>query len=779
MTTSLTYRDRVKRFIYFFPFQLLLLHFKKNHLLLLCWLVLFGYVLQALSANYGVPYLILAPEYFGTIGFVSFFITGMALGGFITAFNLYSYALHAFRFPFIATVARPFAKFSINNGIIPIVFLVTYIYHSIDVQVNHELFTFSSALLNIVGFLCGVSAFIALSYLYFTRTNTDIIKILGSNVTPPSEPSKKTDLKGASKWFKTKRPERDWHIETYLAKPYRIALARKSDHYDNEMLGRILWQNHINGSLFEILLVLSFLSLGAFSDIALFTIPAGASIFMLFTTFLMVIAAIFSWFKGWTLTVLIGVFLIANQLSVHYKDLFYQSQAYGLNYDAERPLYNAETIKNLSNDSLRHVNDREATLSILEKWKVKNVEKVLTTGKPKMALIAVSGGGSRSMLWTYRSLQYADSILHGQLLDKTMLMTGSSGGLIGASYFRQLYNLEKNGLDVNRQSRAHLNAVSKDILNHVGFALVTNDLFVRYRKIKDGEKQYTRDRGFAFEKGLNTNLNNVLDLRMRDMTEPERNAEIPLLLISPTCINDGRRLLISAQPMSYMAINEFDPGSLDKPFSGTIEFNTLFAKNDPLDLKITSALRMSATFPYIMPVVTLPSKPGMQMMDSGVRDNYGISMTLKFIHEFRDWIEANTSGVVIIQIRDRHKDRQVAENGGSLLQRFTRPIQNVTGNMLRVQDMEQDEIFQQACSWADFPIERVPIELRHDHQENISLSWHLTASEKEKILQQIYSPSNAERFERISELFDTNHLPQLLTEDYDDTPVILPLGQQQ
>jgi hypothetical protein len=52
------------------------------------------------------------------------------LGGFITAFNLYSYAMHGYRFPFIATIARPFLKFNINNAVIPGLFVLTFLWCS-------------------------------------------------------------------------------------------------------------------------------------------------------------------------------------------------------------------------------------------------------------------------------------------------------------------------------------------------------------------------------------------------------------------------------------------------------------------------------------------------------------------------------------------------------------------------------------------------------------------------------------------------------------------------
>jgi hypothetical protein len=45
--------------------------------------------------------------------------------------------------------------------------------------------------------------------------------------------------------------------------------------------------------------------------------------------------------------------------------------------------------------------------------------------------------------------------------------------------------------------------------------------------------------------------------------------------------------------------------------------------------------------------------PVIDVMDAGLRDNYGQETSLRFAEAFDDWIKENTSGVLIIQVRDR------------------------------------------------------------------------------------------------------------------------------
>jgi hypothetical protein len=94
-----------------------------------------------------------------------------------------------------------------------------------------------------------------------------------------------------------------------------------------------------------------------------------------------------------------------------------------------------------------------------------------------------------------------------------------------------------------------------------------------------------------------------------------------------------------------------DPGSRRSPFTG-IDFTRMFSQHQAKELQFPGALRMSATFPYVTPNVTLPSTPAIEIMDSGISDNFGISDAVQFMNVFREWIRKNTSGVMFMVIRD-------------------------------------------------------------------------------------------------------------------------------
>ena len=765
MVHQATYRQRLRRLLYFFPFQLFVLHLKKNHLLLLCWLVLFGYITQSMGMKYGVPYLFLFPEYFGKSSFWSFGILGFAMGGFFTAYNLYSYTTHAYRFRFIATISRPFLKFTINNALLPVLFVLTYLVCSARLQHTKELVPVADIVINLSGLLIGITVFMSIALAYFTRTNTDIHKMLGTNADQVHAPQPMEDIlpgippahvrqeqRKASRWLRREQRTRKWKVEMYLTSPFRVALARSSSHYDKDLLRSVLWQNHINGSIFEIIAIIAFIALGAFSDVRFFSIPAGASVFLLFTMLLMLMSALYSWLKGWTISLLLAIVIGLDLLSMRTESFLYDAQAYGLDYSVPPATYDQATITAFARDTARSQADARAQENTLRAWLDHNQRLPNAEAKPKLIIVNTSGGGSRAMLWTYRCLEVADSLLGGQLMQRTSLITGSSGGLIGAAFYRQAYHAQLNGGTERTDDPAHLDAMASDMLNPLAFSFVTNDMFIRYRRVTDGLRSYTLDRGYAFERRVNELTDNLFDVRLDDMAEAERKADLPMLVISPTCMNDGRRLIISALPAAYLADIASSRTVLSDNQPEAIEFGRLFAEQDAQRLKLSSALRMNATFPYITPVVTLPSEPKMRVMDAGVRDNYGYRTTAQYLRTFREWIAANTSGVVILQMRDKQRELDVKAVNGSFISRLFDPVSNVYGNFVKQQDQDYDLMLKQMEAWNGPRVDVIDLALRHDDDDEISLSWHLTAVERNQVLRTIGSRENQAAFDRLRDL---------------------------
>jgi hypothetical protein len=758
MQQQKSHSSRWKRFVYFFPFQLIWLQFKKNHLLLIFWVILFGLATSSISVKFGVPYLLLYPEYLGENGIWAFMILGFAFGGFVMAFNIYTYMLHAFRFPFLATISRPFTRFFINNFILPFSFVMVYCYNSAKFQARSEFLDTGEIAINFTAFFLGQALFILISILYFFRTNLDIFQITGKTeqeiIDEHEEINKRPSVRSKKKWYLSRRQTEQWHVETYLKSPFKIGLARQSAHYDKETIRQVFSQNHVNATLFELAVIVSFLIIGSFRENDLFVIPAMATVLLTFTVFLMLLSIFISWLRSWTFTILVIFFLLANYATSTFKWANIDSQAYGLNYSVEPSKYNTTVIDSLKNDSVAIANDTENTIEILNNWRRKNLKTSVIQGKkPKLILINCSGGGTRAASWVFRTLQYNDSLLGGELFNHTALITGSSGGLIGAAYLRQLYMDYAQQNDSYYNHPEHFNYIARDILNPILFSLATNDLAIRYQKFELDGQVYTKDRATSFERQLNANTGHVLDKKLRYYKRPELLAEIPMMIFTPTITNDSRRLIIGAHPLAYLSNNKPFKKMLNHSVTESVEFNRLFKNQSAENVEFLSVLRMNATFPYVMPSVSLPSTPEIEVMDAGLRDNFGLRTTLQFIATFREWIASNTSGIIVIQVRDKEKDFVVEEgNDLSIVQSLLNPLGAVYGNYTKMQDYNHDQMLQYTSLYFDKPIEVVNFELLYDQPQSISLSWHLTSREMELINNSVYHPANKAATERLKHL---------------------------
>jgi len=751
MNRILAKYDSLRRFIFSFSIQLLMVHFKKNLSMMLFWILMFGFITKQVAVRYGVPFLFLSPEYFDKVNFISYFIIGFACGGFIMAFNISSYIMNGFRFPFIATLYNPFLKYCINNSVIPFVFMATYLYQIFEFQISEQVFSVPHILFLECGFLSGFVAFVFLSISYFFSINKDIYKMFGVRGQEPIKETQKNRIQRIEwKNMNLIKENRDWYVETYWTLPFINKLVRPVRHYKKEMLFRVFRQNHRNAFFFVLLCTITLFMLSFFQDVPFFIIPAGASIILLFTMFIMLSSALYVWIRGWASLLLIGIFLIVNSL---YKlDVFNNyNKAYGLNYQTSKASFTNDTLKFMGSDSVRKENDIRSTIEILNRWRLKNTS--AKGKKPKLIMINAPGGGLRASLWTFYSLQYADSLLEGELLKHTELISGSSGGMIGAAYLRELYWRQQSGKIDDTHFGNYSHNMGKDILNPIAFSLAVNDFFFPLQKVEKGNYKYNKDRAYAFEWKLNQNTDGMLNRSLKDYKQPESEAIIPMMIFSTTVANDGRKMLISSQPISYMSQNSFTKNVNVQPIYDAIEYNRFFEKQGAQNTRFTSVLRMSASFPYISPIVSLPSEPRIEVLDAGMRDNFGLETSLKFLFTFRNWITSNTGGVIIIQVRDKKKEGQIDENPTrDIIQNAMLPLGLLYTNLFNIQDFNQNQLLQYASLWFDQKVDIINFVMNRNLKENVSLSWHLTNKEKLQIRESIKMNENQQALSQLKEL---------------------------
>lgn len=730
-----------------FPVQLLFLHFRKYQVLLLFWFILFSTVSGHFMKTFGADSLYLAPEYLGNVNSVSYAIVGGAVGMFIMSWNITSFILFSRHFRFLAAATNPFLKFCINNSILPLVFLLFYFFKAYQYLQVKELVSKTEILFFFGGFASGFIFIIGASLIYFFQADKSILQRMMPVI---SEPKKYiTHLSTVKEVYHDKPLIK---VHSYLETPYRLRPARDVSHYTDEYVEAIFRGHHIAAILSVFAAFLFLILIGFFLDNHFFQLPAAGSITIFFSILIGVAGAVTYFLQSWSIPYLIGLLVLLN---VFYKMDWIdpRNKAYGLNYwnKQERPEYTREYLASLCTPEKVEA-DRKNMTTVLDAWKNKQTD---TLQKPLLVFINTSGGGHRSATFTMGVLQALDSVTGGELMRRTFLINGASGGMIGAAYFRELYRRKINGENIKLQNKAYISDISGDLLNPLFTSFFARDLIAPAQKFSVGPYRYVKDRGYSFEQQLSVNTRGFLDKQLKDYAAEEKSARIPLMFFNSVITRDSRKMIISTQPVSFMMRGQVDTAAIPQSDPDAVDFVSFFQQQDPYNLRMLTALRMNATFPVVLPNVWLPSDPIIDVMDAGLRDNYGQETTLRFLSSFEEWIKANTRGVLIIQIRDRQAGGwETPYLSDDITDHATKPFLLLQHNWFKMMEYSQNDMLDYFTTVNGIRVHKVAFQYQSGSAENkAALNFHLTKREARDIMSSIEAENNRKVFKRVSDLF--------------------------
>lgn len=251
------------------------------------------------------------------------------------------------------------------------------------------------------------------------------------------------------------------------------------------------------------------------------------------------------------------------------------------------------------------------------------------TAQPKLIVVMTSGGGIRASVWTAAVLRELEKG-YGR---NVRMITGASGGMVGAGY-----NVTHRAFTPGANVEDDLRDVTADALDDVARYLVLRDvpaLFLPWR---------IADRGFALENAWKKRAPSM-EHTFRQLRSFEQRADVPSLIYAPASLDDGRRLLVSNLRLDYLTAHGLKGKLLSR---SAVQFFDLFDR----DLTVATAARMSASFPWVSSATELPTVELRRIGDAGYFDNYGGFITAGWLLHNRQWLLANTSGVLVVQIRD-------------------------------------------------------------------------------------------------------------------------------
>ncbi|MFN3274019.1 MAG: hypothetical protein ACK41U_05055 [Paracoccus sp. (in: a-proteobacteria)] len=362
--------------------------------------------------------------------------------------------------------------------------------------------------------------------------------------------------------------------------------------------------------------------------------------------------------------------------------------------------------------------------------------------KPVLVLVATSGGAYRAAFWTALLLDrlIADSRPGGRwpgLADDIRLLTGASGGMVGAAYFAAMAAegtlpdgiADRISRDTKRRmgsadGDARLHPIARDSLSPIVHRMVTRDLG---HLIWPGRPR--DDRGRVLDRQWTT-----LERSFASVRHSEMQGIAPSVILSPMLVETGAVALFSNLDLMALRRRALPPDAADGDENkASVEvFRTFGGSQDRVS--IATAVRLNATFPYVSPAISLPTSPDRRPVDAGYYDNYGIDLLTGWLDqpEIRNWIAANCARVAVIRIRAFPAEPLTRPPSGAAraMQFLTSPIEGLMSARRSGQMFRNDQQLAQTRRQYEAAMGREAFDVfTFEANTDVSLSWYLRCDE--------------------------------------------------
>ena len=277
--------------------------------------------------------------------------------------------------------------------------------------------------------------------------------------------------------------------------------------------------------------------------------------------------------------------------------------------------------------------------------------------------MAGDGGGIRAGLWAATVLTSIEERLGSDFPRHVRLITGASGGMLGATCWTATLDKEQEGIGHvcpeaaggdARSIKADelLDAIQLGGLSSIASSLVFRDLLPPPWRFGD-------DRGRSLEKAWEKHTGGVLAESFAALLPGEREGWCPSLALTPMIVDDGRRLVISNLELEPLLRSDGPllsqtPGQPAYSIGAVSLFEHLPGAH--ANLKLSTAVRLQANFPWALPATELrPLRAGerrLRVADAGYYDETGVDLAMAWIWRNRTWLQERTGGVALLQIRD-------------------------------------------------------------------------------------------------------------------------------
>jgi hypothetical protein len=375
-------------------------------------------------------------------------------------------------------------------------------------------------------------------------------------------------------------------------------------------------------------------------------------------------------------------------------------------------------------------------VAVFDTWYRKRVRE---TGEPPV-LVAVTavGGGITTALWTDRVLAGLEQEVGEGFIPSIGLVSGVSGGSVGTLYFLDAL-AEPDGTPLrDRLERAVASAASPSLPEAV-WGLVYPDFW----RILPGpwfRWKAVDDRGEALERAWERHLR-WPQARLSDWRAAIRAGRLPVPVFNATITETGGRLLITPIDLGRLAAGD----CRERPSRCLTEWraHSFFELYPELDVRVATAARLSAAFPYVSPIARPHLAPGdhrgYHLADGGYYDNYGVASLV-------DWLDAVLPAfrmrggrrVLVVQIRDAPaEDPGGAQRGGWVISSLgpLKTLMSIRSATQSARNAKEVGLLQRLACRDGVQVEPFVFSLAPERpdEEGLPLSWQLTDGERARV----------------------------------------------
>ncbi|HWQ32766.1 MAG TPA: patatin-like phospholipase family protein [Blastocatellia bacterium] len=343
--------------------------------------------------------------------------------------------------------------------------------------------------------------------------------------------------------------------------------------------------------------------------------------------------------------------------------------------------------------------------------------------KRKAIVVAASGGGIQAAAWTAQALAGLELQCRRELSDRPYefgrnirLISAVSGGSVGAMYFTGAYRAPA-GLPDEATLQQTVEQAMSSSLDQVAWGLVYPDLMRSFFPFIWSTR--ATDRGHALEQAWQKTggITDSLDVWRAGVSAGWR----PATIFNATIVDTGERLLFSTSGLKVRS-------------HGGRYFSDLFPQSD---IPVTTAVRLSATFPFVTPAARAdadaPRAAKYHVVDGGYYDNYGVASLVEWLDAALEDSGSGYTDVLVLLIRSFPSGAggEPTDSRGWFYQSFA-PF----STLLHVRNTGQSshsevelDLLLRALKTESRKIEVIPFEFEGDPP----LSWHLTRAQQQSI----------------------------------------------